>query len=72
MLPTKAFVEQNSLDMHKIIIPLIVTAIAIFIVVVAIQPAAFKIVRSAAIAAPPALLFAQVNGQETTKWVKVA
>ena len=47
----------------KILIGLGVVAalLAIFIVVVALQPSTFRVVRTAAMAAPPADVFAQVN-----------
>ncbi len=45
---------------------LIPAVIVIFVIVVALQPADFSIVRSATIAAPPAVVFAQVN--EFRKW----
>ncbi|HEY7087050.1 MAG TPA: SRPBCC family protein [Tepidisphaeraceae bacterium] len=39
----------------------IAALIALFLLIVAMQPAAFKVVRSAKIAAPPETVFAQVN-----------
>ena len=49
--------------------------IVIFVIMVALQPAEFRIVRSASISAPPAVVFAQVNDlhkwQEWSPWAKM-
>ena len=47
--------------MLKKILLVIVALVAIFAIVVAFQPAAFRVERSATIPAPPAVVFAQVN-----------
>ena len=44
----------------KVLIVLAIVIVA-FIVIVAMQPAAFRIVRSAMISAPPDVIFEQVN-----------
>jgi uncharacterized protein YndB with AHSA1/START domain len=49
----------------KILIGL-ATAVLVFVIVVAMQPDTFKVSRSAAIDAPPAAVFAQVN--DLQKW----
>jgi hypothetical protein len=49
----------------KILIGIAVVVVA-FVVIVALQPSDFRIVRSATIAAPPAAVFAQVN--DFHKW----
>jgi Polyketide cyclase / dehydrase and lipid transport len=58
----------------KILIALAVI-IVLFLVVVATRPADFRITRSAAISAPPAVAFAQVNDlhnwQEWSPWAKL-
>ena len=46
--------------LKKILIALIVIVV-VFVIVVALQPADFRVTRSATIAAPPAAVFAQVN-----------
>jgi hypothetical protein len=46
--------------LKKILIAL-VAIIAVFLIVVALQPSEFKVERSAAISAPPAAVFDQVN-----------
>ena len=48
-------------SMLKKILVGIVAVIAVFLVVVALQPADFRIARTATIAAPPSTVFAQVN-----------
>ena len=50
---------------YKILIGLAVVII-IFVIVVALQPASFRVVRSATIAAPPARVFEEVN--DLHKW----
>lgn len=40
--------------------------VAVFLIVVAIQPAAYRVARTATLAAPPPVVFAQVN--ELKKW----
>jgi hypothetical protein len=52
--------------MFKKILIGIVLIILVFLVVVALQPAAFRITRSTTIAAPPEVVFAQVN--DFHKW----
>lgn len=47
--------------MLKIILIAAVVILVVFVVVVLLQPADFRIVRSATIAAPPDVVFAQVN-----------
>jgi hypothetical protein len=47
--------------MLKIILIALAVIVVVFVVIVAIQPSDFRITRSAAIAAPPAAVFAQVN-----------
>lgn len=51
--------------LKKIVIALVVI-LAVFLVVVAMQPAEFRVARSTTIAAPPAAVFSQVN--ELKKW----
>ena len=46
--------------LKKILIALVVIVV-VFVIVVALQPADFRVTRSATIAAPPAAVFAQVN-----------
>src|SRR4051794_22338398 len=46
--------------LKKIIIGVVVM-IVVFVVIVALQPAGYQIVRGASISAPPAAVFAQVN-----------
>lgn len=46
--------------LKKILIALAVIVVA-FLVVVALQPAEFRVMRSATISAPPPAVFAQVN-----------
>src|SRR5579862_2385561 len=52
--------------MLKLILLSLLALVVIFVVVVAMQPAEFKVSRSATIAAPPAAVFAQVN--DFHKW----
>jgi len=52
--------------MLKIILLTVVAAIVVFVIVVAMQPAEFRVSRSALIAAPATKVFAQVN--ELRKW----
>jgi uncharacterized protein YndB with AHSA1/START domain len=47
--------------MLKIILISLAIIVIVFLVVVAMQPANFRIIRSAAIAAPPAIVFEQFN-----------
>jgi hypothetical protein len=47
--------------MLKIILVGIAIIVVLFVIIVAMQPADFRITRSAAIAAPPEAVFAQVN-----------
>lgn len=47
--------------MLKIILASLAAAVVAFCTVVALQPAEFRIARSATIAAPPSVVFAQVN-----------
>lgn len=52
--------------MLKKILIIVAILIAIFLVIVAVQPAGFRVERTATISAPPAILFAQVN--DLHKW----
>ena len=52
--------------MLEVIFTALALAAAVLAVVVALQPAAFRIVRSATIAAPPDVVFGQVN--DLRKW----
>ena len=52
--------------MLKIILLTVVAAIVVFVIVVAMQPAEFRVSRSAMITAPATKVFAQVN--ELRKW----
>jgi uncharacterized protein YndB with AHSA1/START domain len=58
----------------KILLALAVIVV-VFIIVVALQPAQFRIVRSATISAPPAVVFEQVNDlhkwQAWSPWAKL-
>src|SRR5713226_7353069 len=47
--------------MLKIILIALAVIVVLFVIIVAMQPADFRITRSAAIAAPPEAVFAQVN-----------
>src|SRR5882672_9968867 len=51
--------------LKKILIGLAVFII-LFVIIVALQPAQYKVTRSASISAPPAVVFAQVN--DFHKW----
>jgi hypothetical protein len=61
--------------MLKKILLVIVALVAVFLVVAAMQPAAYRVVRSATISAPPAVVFAQVNDfhawQDFSPWAKL-
>jgi uncharacterized protein YndB with AHSA1/START domain len=52
--------------MLKIVLVAIAVIVAVFLVVVAMQPSDFRVVRSATVAAPAPAVFAQVN--ELRKW----
>jgi Polyketide cyclase / dehydrase and lipid transport len=52
--------------MLKKILLILLAVIAVFLVVVALQPTDFRITRKAVIAAPPAAVFAQIN--DFHKW----
>jgi carbon monoxide dehydrogenase subunit G len=52
--------------MPLIILAVLAVIVIVFLVIVALQPAEFRISRSASIAAPPAALFGQVNNLK--KW----
>ena len=52
--------------MLKIILLVLAAAIAVFVIVAAMQPDEFRVSRSATVAAPTAKVFAQVN--ELRKW----
>ena len=52
--------------MLKLILICLAAVIAIFLVVAALQPADFRITRSATISAPPSAVFAQIN--DFQKW----
>src|SRR6266478_5063331 len=58
----------------KILIALAVIVV-VFVVIVALQPADFRVTRSATIPAPPAVVFAQVNDlhnwQAWSPWAKL-
>ena len=55
--------------MFKKIFIALVAVIAVFLIVVAVQPDSFRVERSAALNAPPAFLFAQVNDHKNfVKW----
>ncbi|MSU69418.1 MAG: polyketide cyclase [Opitutaceae bacterium] len=60
--------------LKKILIALAVI-IAGFLIIVALQPADYRVARSATISAPPAVVFAQVNDlhkwQEYSPWAKL-
>jgi len=47
--------------MIKKILIVLVVIIIVFVVIVALQPAQYRVVRSASMSAPPAVVFAQVN-----------
>src|SRR5215210_64080 len=59
-----AFLE--TVAMLKKILIVLAAIIAIFLIVVALQPSEFKVERSATISAPPAAVFDQVN--DFHKW----
>jgi uncharacterized protein YndB with AHSA1/START domain len=52
--------------MLKKFLLVLVTLIGVLVVVIAVQPSEFRVVRTATIAAPPAVVFAQVN--DFHKW----
>ena len=52
--------------MLKKILTLLVVIVIVFVIVAALQPADYRVVRSANISAPPAAVFAQVN--DFHKW----
>jgi Polyketide cyclase / dehydrase and lipid transport len=52
--------------MFKIILIALAVIVAVFVVVVALQPAEFRVARSATMSAPAPVVFAQVN--ELRKW----
>ena len=60
--------------LKKILIGISVVVVA-FVVVVALQPADFRVTRTATIAAPPEMVFAQVNDfhnwNEWSPWAKL-
>ena len=49
------------LPIALIVLAVIAAIVVLFVLVVALRPAQFRIERSAKIAAPPAAVFAQVN-----------
>jgi hypothetical protein len=61
--------------MIRIVLLVLALAVVVLLVVVALQPAAFRIERSATMAAPPTAVFAQVNDfhhwQAWNPWQKV-
>ena len=61
--------------MLNLILILAVIAAIIFIIVAAMQPAAFRITRTGTITAPPSVVFAQVNNLQTwaawSPWAKL-
>jgi len=52
--------------MFKKILIALALIVVVFVIIVALQPAEFHVTRSAAVAAPAELVFAQVN--ELKKW----
>jgi uncharacterized protein YpmS len=52
--------------MLKIILIALAVIIVVFVVIVALQPSEFRVVRSATISSRPAAVFAQVN--DFHKW----
>src|SRR5205809_3762941 len=63
------------LEIILIVLAAIVVVIAVLVVIVALQPAEFRIQRSATMSAPPAEVFAQVNDfhnwQAWSPWAKI-
>ena len=61
--------------MLKIILIAFVVTIVVFIIIVALQPTEFRVVRSAIISAPPPAVFAQVNDfhnwEAWSPWAKI-
>ena len=61
--------------MLKIVLLSLVAIVVIFVIVVALQPADFRVQRSATIAAPPAVVFSHVNDlhlwQDWSPWAKL-
>ncbi len=61
--------------MIKIIFSAVAVIVVVLIVIVSMRPDEFRIVRSASISAPPAVVFAQVNDlhkwQEWSPWAKL-
>jgi len=61
--------------MIKKILIVLVIILVVFVVIVAMQPAAYRITRTATISAPPADVFAQVNDlhkfQDWSPWAKL-
>jgi uncharacterized protein YndB with AHSA1/START domain len=61
--------------MLTIILLVLAVVIVVFVIVATLQPAGFRIVRSATITAPPAVVFAQVNDlhafQLWSPWAKL-
>lgn len=61
--------------MLKVIVIAIASLIVLFLVVAALQPAEYRVVRSATISAPPDIVFAQLNDlrkwQEISPWAKL-
>lgn len=61
--------------MLKIILIALAVILIVFVIVAALQPADYRVVRSATIAAPPAVVFPQVNDlhrfQEWSPWAKL-
>ena len=67
--------KPNPYPMIKKILIVLVGIVAALAVVVALQPADFRVTRSATISAPPAVVFAQVNDlhkfQDWSPWAKL-
>ena len=61
--------------MIKKILAVLAVIVVVFVIVVALQPADFRIARSATMSAPPAAVFAQVNDlhkfQDWSPWAKL-
>lgn len=66
---------ERKAGMVKKVFFVLVGLIAVFVVIVALQPSAFRIERSTMIAAPPGKLFARVNDfhawQDWSPWAKM-
>jgi hypothetical protein len=56
--------------MLRVILISVVSLIALFLVVAALQPAEYRVVRTASISAPPDIVFAQLN--DLRKWQAIS